>query len=87
MSTSATHPDEGEHTYAYSRIDDRNLKAMLAQVLDRWPCAGLAVAVITDRGLAWFRGTASPMLRQRRLSRRTQSFGSHRSPRPSPQSL
>jgi CubicO group peptidase (beta-lactamase class C family) len=57
MSTSATHPDEGEHTtYAYSRIDDRNLKAILAQVLDRWPCAGLAVAVITDRGLAWFHG-------------------------------
>ena len=59
MSPSATHPNEREHTtYAGSRIDDRNLKAILAQVLDRWPCAGLAVAVITDRGLAWFRGTA-----------------------------
>jgi CubicO group peptidase (beta-lactamase class C family) len=57
MSTSATHPDEGEHTaYAYSRIDDRNLKATVAKVLDRWPCAGLAVAVITDGGLAWFSG-------------------------------
>ena len=57
MSTSATHPDEGEHTtYAYSRIDDRNMKATLAQVLDRWPCAGLAVAVIADGGLAWFHG-------------------------------
>jgi CubicO group peptidase (beta-lactamase class C family) len=57
MSTSATHPDEGEHTtYANGRIDDRNLKATVAQVLDRWPCAGLAVAVITDGGLAWFHG-------------------------------
>ena len=27
MSTSATQPDEGEHTtYAYSRIDDRSLE-------------------------------------------------------------
>jgi hypothetical protein len=25
-------------------------------VLDRWPCAGLAVAVIAGRGLAWFHG-------------------------------
>ena len=57
MSMFATHPDEGEHiTYAYSRIDDRSLKATVAQVLDRWPCAGLAVAVITDGGLAWFHG-------------------------------
>ena len=57
MSTSATQPDEGEHTrYADSRIDDRNLKATLAQVLDRWPCAGVAVAVITDGGLTWFHG-------------------------------
>jgi CubicO group peptidase (beta-lactamase class C family) len=39
-----------------SRIDDRSLKATLAQVLDRWPCAGLAVAVITDGGLTWFHG-------------------------------
>jgi CubicO group peptidase (beta-lactamase class C family) len=57
MSTSATQPEEGEHTrYADSQIDDRNLKATLAQVLDRWPCAGLAVAVITDGGLTWFHG-------------------------------
>jgi CubicO group peptidase (beta-lactamase class C family) len=57
MSASPTGTDEGEHTtYAYSRIDDRNLKAILAQVLDRWPCAGLAVAVVTDGGLAWFHG-------------------------------
>jgi CubicO group peptidase (beta-lactamase class C family) len=57
MSPSATPPNEREQTtYADSRMDDRNLKATLAQVLDHWPCAGLAVAVITDGGLAWFHG-------------------------------
>ena len=25
-------------------------------MLDRWPCAGLAVAVVADGGLAWFHG-------------------------------
>ena len=50
-------PDDGEHTtYAYGGIDDRGLKATIAQVLDRWPCAGMAVAVITDGGLTWFHG-------------------------------
>jgi CubicO group peptidase (beta-lactamase class C family) len=28
----------------------------VAQVLDRWPSAGLAVAVIRDGALAWFHG-------------------------------
>ena len=31
-------------------------KATVAQVLDRWPCAGLAVVVIRDGELAWFHG-------------------------------
>jgi CubicO group peptidase (beta-lactamase class C family) len=39
-----------------SRIDDLGLKATIAQILDRWPCAGLAVAVIADGDLAWFHG-------------------------------
>src|SRR5215204_4765232 len=50
-----TQPGNGEHTM-YGRIDDRELKATIAQVLDCWPCAGMAVAVITDRGLTWFHG-------------------------------
>src|SRR4029434_406921 len=41
---------------AYSGIDDRDLKATIAQFLDRWPCAGLAVAVINGSGIAWFHG-------------------------------
>ena len=57
MSGAISRPDESEPSMeAYGRIDDRTLKATTAQVLDRWPCAGLAVAVITDGGLAWFHG-------------------------------
>src|SRR5215208_6312664 len=57
MSASQIRPHEGEHsTYAYGGIDDRELKATIAQVLDRWPCAGMAVAVITDGGITWFHG-------------------------------
>jgi len=41
---------------AYEGIDDLDLKATIAQFLDRWPCAGLAVAVIDDSGIAWFHG-------------------------------
>jgi len=57
MSASPTRHDEGEHTtHAYGPIDDLDLKATVTQVLDHWPCAGLAVAVIADGGLAWFYG-------------------------------
>ena len=57
MSASPNGPNLDEHTtHAYGRIDDLDLKAMVAQVLDRWPCAGLAVAVISDDELAWFHG-------------------------------
>ena len=57
MSASPTRGDEGEHTtHAYGPIDDVGLKATVAQVLDRWPCAGLAVVVIRDGELAWFHG-------------------------------
>ena len=57
MSASQIRPHEGEHTtYAYGGVDDHELKATIARVLDRWPCAGLAVAVMTDGGLAWFHG-------------------------------
>ena len=40
----------------YSQIDDLDLEATIAQVLDRWPSAGLAVAVVADGALAWFHG-------------------------------
>jgi CubicO group peptidase (beta-lactamase class C family) len=57
MRASPTRDDEGEQAaHAYGRIDDLDLKATVAQFLDRWPCAGLAVAVVDDGGLAWFHG-------------------------------
>ena len=57
MSAFDIEPDVGEHpTYAADRIDERDLKATVAQVLDRWPSAGLAVSVIRDGGVAWFHG-------------------------------
>jgi CubicO group peptidase (beta-lactamase class C family) len=57
MNPSPTQPDDSERTtYVQGRIDDLDLKATMAQVLDRWPCAGLAVAVIADGDLAWFHG-------------------------------
>ena len=57
MSEATTRPEQAEPTgYAYGRVDDRALKATIAQVLDRWPGAGLAVAVIADGGLTWFYG-------------------------------
>src|SRR5512133_1560037 len=57
MSASPARHDEGQQaTHAYGPIDDLALKATVAQVLDNWPCAGLAVAVIADGALAWFHG-------------------------------
>ena len=57
MSMPPAQPENGEHTtYPNRRIDDRDLMPTITQVLNRWPCAGLAVAVITDKGLAWFHG-------------------------------
>ncbi len=57
MTTSPIRPDEGEQpTYGHSQIDDLDMQATIAQVLERWPCAGLAVAVIADGSLAWFHG-------------------------------
>jgi CubicO group peptidase (beta-lactamase class C family) len=37
-------------------IDDNSLKAKVAEVLDRWPSAGLAAGVIRGGSLAWFWG-------------------------------
>ena len=57
MSASPTRHDEGgQTTPAYGPIDDLDLTGTVAQVLDHWPCAGMAVAVIRDGALAWFHG-------------------------------
>ena len=39
-----------------AEIDDPDLRDRVRAVLNRWPAAGLAVAVIRDGGLAWFSG-------------------------------
>jgi CubicO group peptidase (beta-lactamase class C family) len=36
--------------------DELELKARVAEVLNRWPTAGLAVGVVRDGSLAWFHG-------------------------------
>jgi CubicO group peptidase (beta-lactamase class C family) len=57
MSMSPTGPDQAEHSkHGYGWIDDLNLKATIAQVLDRWPCAGLAVAVVAGGNTVWYHG-------------------------------
>src|SRR4249919_383379 len=44
----------GSMSFAPARIDDLDLKAKVAEVLDRWPSGGLAVGVVRDGSLAWF---------------------------------
>lgn len=58
MSTSTTRarPKPRRAGPAPARIDDLDLQARVAQVLNRWPSAGLAVGVVRDGGLAWFHG-------------------------------
>ena len=41
---------------APSGIDDNSLKSKVAEVLDRWPSAGLAAGVVRGGSLAWFAG-------------------------------
>jgi CubicO group peptidase (beta-lactamase class C family) len=57
MSMSPTGPDQAEQSkQGYGWIEDLSLKATIAQVLDRWPCAGLTVAVVADGNIVWFHG-------------------------------
>jgi CubicO group peptidase (beta-lactamase class C family) len=37
-------------------VDERELRIRVAEVLNRWPVAGLAVGVVRDGSLAWFHG-------------------------------
>jgi CubicO group peptidase (beta-lactamase class C family) len=57
MDASTIRHEEGESAiHSYGSIDDLDLKATVTQILDRWPCAGLAVGVIAGGDLAWFYG-------------------------------
>jgi len=47
----------GEAGYANGasvRIDEPDLERRVAEVLDRWPCAGVAIAVVHDGSPKWF---------------------------------
>ena len=37
-------------------VDELQMKGKIAEVLDRWPSAGLAVGVVRDGSLEWFLG-------------------------------
>jgi CubicO group peptidase (beta-lactamase class C family) len=37
-------------------VDDRKLRRKVAEALDRWPSAGVAVAVVRDGSIEWFLG-------------------------------
>jgi CubicO group peptidase (beta-lactamase class C family) len=41
---------------AQLRIDDTSLKAKVAEVLGRWPSAGLAAGIVRGGSLEWFAG-------------------------------
>jgi CubicO group peptidase (beta-lactamase class C family) len=56
MSTSPTERRSGHASGASARIDELDLKLKVAEVLDRWPSAGVAVAIMRDGSLDWFLG-------------------------------
>ena len=62
-------------------IDELELKTRVAEVLNRWPTAGLAVGVVRDGSPGGSTGTASRKSRRTRPSPRTPSSGSPPSPR------
>jgi CubicO group peptidase (beta-lactamase class C family) len=53
---SLTEPKTSTANRASARIDDLELKLKVAEVLNRWPSAGLAVAVVRGGSLEWFLG-------------------------------
>jgi len=54
MSASPTGTATGDAGQALPGIDEADLKATVAEVLDRWPSAGLAAGVVRGGGLEWF---------------------------------
>ena len=54
MGVSATGPQSRAARAAPHGIDEADLRAGVAEVLDRWPSAGLAVGVVHGGSLEWF---------------------------------
>jgi CubicO group peptidase (beta-lactamase class C family) len=53
---SITEPKTAQSNGAAARIDERDLKLRVAEALDRWPSAAVAVAVVRDGSPEWFFG-------------------------------
>jgi CubicO group peptidase (beta-lactamase class C family) len=53
---SLTEPRIAHPERSYPGIDDLDLKAKVAEVLDRWPAAGLAIGVVRNGSFEWFYG-------------------------------
>jgi beta-lactamase family protein len=51
-----TEPEAGQANGASAPIDELDMKLKVAEVLDYWPSAGLAVVVVRDGSLEWFLG-------------------------------
>ena len=56
MTISPTEANRSQANGAGARSDELDLKPNVAEVLDRWPSAGLAGGVVRDGSLAWFLG-------------------------------
>ena len=56
MTTTRARSESARSSGALSRIDATDLEHEVAEVLDRWPSAGVAVAVVRDGSPEWFFG-------------------------------
>lgn len=56
MTTNATASGQAASPARTLTIDERKLRAITTDVLNRWPSAGVAAAVVYDGDLAWFHG-------------------------------
>ena len=66
MSAPPTETNTGNAGQAAPGIDDAGLKATVAEVLGRWPSAGLAAGVVRGGGLEWFTGHGVASVRSER---------------------
>ena len=65
MAPSLPEPNAGRGNGTSARIDDRDLEQKIAEVLGRWPAAGLAAGVVRDGSLEWFLGHGVADIRSR----------------------
>jgi hypothetical protein len=86
MNASRTQSKLGAAGQAPPGIDEAGLKTKVAEVVDRWPSAGLATGVVRGGTLEWFLGHGVADAGSKEPITQTPCSGSGRSPRPSPPS-